>query len=50
MWFGVADPDREFVVAEGIEYLLSAPRLSAPQAACAALSEGGIRRLVLPPA
>ena len=50
IWFGDAAPEREFIVAEGIESLLSALRLLGAVAGCAALSEGGIRRLVLPPA
>ena len=50
IWFGAADPAHEFVVAEGIESLLSALRLLGAAAGCAALSEGGIRRLILPPA
>ncbi|HZZ21491.1 MAG TPA: toprim domain-containing protein [Roseiarcus sp.] len=50
IWFGAADPTHEFVVAEGIESLLSALRLLGAAAGCAALSEGGIRRLILPPA
>jgi putative DNA primase/helicase len=49
VWFGKADPGRTFVIAEGIESLLSALRLFGAEAGCAALSEGGIRRLVLPP-
>jgi putative DNA primase/helicase len=49
IWFGVADPDREYVIAEGIESLLAALRLLGAASGCAALSEGGIRRLVLPP-
>ena len=49
VWFGAADPAREFVVAEGIESCLSALRLYGVQAGCAALSDGGIRRLILPP-
>jgi putative DNA primase/helicase len=48
IWFGAADPTHEFVVAEGIESLLSALRLLGAATGCAALSEGGIRRLVLP--
>ena len=49
VWFGVADPNREFIVAEGIESCLSALRLFGVAAGCAALSELGVRRLVLPP-
>jgi putative DNA primase/helicase len=50
VWFnaGATDPDREFVVAEGIESALSAMRLTGAEAGCAALSTWGIRRLVLP--
>ena len=49
VWFGRADPTREFVVAEGIESTLSAMRIFNVTAGCAALSEGGIRALILPP-
>ena len=49
VWFGVADPEREFIVAEGIESLLSALRIFGVTAGCAALSAGGIRNLILPP-
>jgi putative DNA primase/helicase len=49
IWFGAADSAREFIVAEGIESLLSALRLFGVTAGCAAMSEGGVRRLVLPP-
>jgi hypothetical protein len=48
VWFGEADPRREFVVAEGIESLLSAMRIFGVAAGCAALSEIGVRRLALP--
>jgi putative DNA primase/helicase len=48
-WFCTAIPDAEFVVAEGIETTLSAMRLCGALAGCAALSAGGIERLVLPP-
>jgi hypothetical protein len=48
VWFGQVDPEREFIVAEGIETTLSAMRLCRVEAGVAALSEGGIRRLVLP--
>ena len=50
MWFGVIDPDREFIVAEGIESALSAMRLFHCAAGCAVLSELGVRRLILPSA
>ena len=50
IWFGDAGAEREFIVAEGVESCLSALRLFGVTAGCAALSEGGIRRLVLPPA
>jgi putative DNA primase/helicase len=50
VWFGVANPERELIVAEGIESTLSAMRLYRVEAGVAALSEGGIRRLVLPEA
>jgi hypothetical protein len=49
VWFGEADTAREFIVAEGIESLLSALRIFGVSAGCAALSAGGIRRLILPP-
>ena len=50
VWFGQANPEREFIVAEGIESTLSAMRIFGVTAGCAALSEGGVRKLVLPPA
>jgi hypothetical protein len=49
VWFGAARADREFIAAEGVESLLSALRLFGAEAGVAALSEGGIRRLALPP-
>jgi hypothetical protein len=49
VWFGDACASHEFIVAEGVETLLSALRIFGATAGCAALSEGGIRRLVLPP-
>jgi hypothetical protein len=49
VFFGEIDPQREFAVAEGIESLLSALRLIGVEAGCAALSELGIRKLILPP-
>jgi putative DNA primase/helicase len=48
IWFGKADPEREFIVAEGVESCLSGMRLSRVEAGCAALSELGIRKLILP--
>jgi putative DNA primase/helicase len=48
VWFGASNPDAEFVVGEGIESTLSGMRLSGVQAGCAALSELGIRKLILP--
>ena len=48
IWFGAA-PDRELVIAEGLESLISALRILGAAAGVAALSEGGIRRLALPP-
>jgi putative DNA primase/helicase len=48
VWFGKADPEREFVVAEGIESLLGGLRISGVEAGCAAMSELGIRKLILP--
>jgi putative DNA primase/helicase len=50
VWFGVADPAREFIVAEGIESTLSAMRIFNVAAGVAALSAGGIRELILPAA
>jgi hypothetical protein len=49
VWFGEIDPEREFIVAEGLESTLSAMRLIGVEAGCAALSELGIRNLILPP-
>jgi putative DNA primase/helicase len=49
VWFGKADPDREFVVAEGVESLLAAMAIYGAAAGCAALSAGGVRALNLPP-
>jgi putative DNA primase/helicase len=49
VWFGQADPGREFVVAEGIESLLAAMAIYGAAAGCAALSAGGICDLALPP-
>jgi putative DNA primase/helicase len=49
VWFGAPDPEREFLVGEGIESTLSAMRLYDAVSGCAALSDGGISRLVLPP-
>ena len=48
VWFGVADPDHEFIVGEGIESTLSAMRIFGATAGCAALSAYGVRTLVLP--
>lgn len=48
VWFGRARPDCEFIVAEGIETLLSALRLYGVGAGAAALSATGLRSLVLP--
>jgi putative DNA primase/helicase len=48
VWFGVVDPDREFIVGEGLESTLSAMRIFGAPAGCAALSTYGIRTLVLP--
>jgi hypothetical protein len=50
VWFGEPDPEREFVVAEGVESTLSAMRLLGAENGCAALSTLGIRELILPPA
>ena len=49
MWFGAPNPDHEFIIGEGVESLLSALRLLSATAGVAALSEGGVRRLALPP-
>jgi putative DNA primase/helicase len=49
VWFGVACPELAFIVGEGIESTLSEMRLRGATAGCAALSEIGIRRLILPP-
>jgi putative DNA primase/helicase len=48
VWFGIVEPDREFIVGEGIESTLSAMRIFGVSAGCAALSAFGIRTLVLP--
>jgi putative DNA primase/helicase len=48
VWFGEPDPEREFLVAEGIESLLSALRIFGVTAGCAALSATGVSRLILP--
>jgi putative DNA primase/helicase len=48
VWFSAADPEHEFLVAEGIETTLSAMRLYGAAAGCAALSDSGIRQLILP--
>jgi hypothetical protein len=48
VWFGTPDPEREFLVGEGIESTLSAMRLYRAVSGCAALSDGGITRLLLP--
>jgi hypothetical protein len=50
IWFGQINPEREFIAAEGIESTLSAMRLYGVEAGVAALSEGGLRRLILPEA
>ena len=49
VWFGRADPDREFVVAEGVESLLAAMAIYGAAAGCAALSAVGVRAFELPP-
>jgi hypothetical protein len=49
VWFGGPEPLQEFIVGEGIESTLSAMRILGASAGCAALSAGGIRRLILPP-
>ena len=49
VWIGVVrDSAREFLVGEGIESVLSAMRIFSVTAGCAALSEFGMRRLILP--
>ena len=47
VWFGEPDPLHEFIVGEGIESTLSALRIFNASAGCAALSELGVRRLIL---
>jgi putative DNA primase/helicase len=49
VWFGIADPLAEFIVAEGVETTLSALRLLNAPAGCGALSALGVRKLLLPP-
>ena len=41
VWFGEANPNSEFIVAEGLESLVSALRIYGVTAGCAALSELG---------
>ena len=48
VWFGEADAHSELVIGEGVESTLSGMRLSRVEAGCAALSELGIRKLILP--
>jgi hypothetical protein len=48
VWFGTGDADSEFIVGEGVESTLSALRLTAAAAGCAALSWPGLMGLVLP--
>jgi putative DNA primase/helicase len=48
VWFGEVNPSDELIVAEGVESCLSGMRLSGVEAGVAALSELGIRRLLLP--
>jgi putative DNA primase/helicase len=50
VWFGTPDSESEFVVAEGVETLLSGLRLLSLDAGCAALSAVGVSKLILPPA
>ena len=50
VWFGKANPGHEFIVAEGVEFTLSAMRIFNVTAGVAALSAGGIRELILPAA
>jgi putative DNA primase/helicase len=49
VWFGAPDPEREFLVAEGIESTLSAMRLYGAESGVAGLSADGVRKLILPP-
>ena len=49
VWFGCAIPDREFIVAEGVETTLSAMTLFDLSAGVAALSAIGLEALELPP-
>jgi putative DNA primase/helicase len=49
VWFNSAGAQDAIVVAEGIESTLSAMRLCGVLWGCAALSDSGIRSLVLPP-
>jgi putative DNA primase/helicase len=49
VWFGTPDPERELIVAEGIESTLSAMRLYRAEAGVAALSTSGLYVLALPP-
>ena len=50
VWFALdaLDPNREFIVTEGVESCLSAMRIFGAAAGCAALSERGVRLLDLP--
>ena len=50
VWFGEPDPEREFIVGEGVESVLAAMRIFSAGAGCAALSAFGVSRLILPPA
>ena len=49
VWFGTPDPGREFLIAEGVESLLSGLEIFSQRAGRAALSAHGVRRLILPP-
>jgi putative DNA primase/helicase len=49
VWFGRANPKLEFLIAEGIETVLSALRLCAASSGCAAVSALGLSKLILPP-
>ena len=49
VWFCQPNGNEEFLVAEGLESLLSALRIFGVTAGCAALSAIGVRRLILPP-
>ena len=53
VWFGWGwgppGPDDELIIAEGVESTLSAMIILGSRYGCAALSEGGMRHLIVPP-